>query len=54
MIAKKKDKWVVLDSAGKKVLGEHATKMKAMKQSPASKIQNLHFSFGSLNFKSPQ
>lgn len=38
MIAKRKNKWVVLDSAGKKVLGEHATKMKAIKQLAAIEI----------------
>jgi hypothetical protein len=32
MIVKKKDKYQVRDSSGKKLLGEHDTRMKALKQ----------------------
>lgn len=38
MIRKKGNKWQVLDSAGDKVLGEHDTREKALKQLVAIEI----------------
>ena len=48
-IEKRKNKWVVLDSSGKKVLGTHATKKEALAQLgavEASKARRMKSYFG--------